>query len=120
VNELDILLTVADLLGYEIRGGVYPGSSMLSPPEDRTLKASCYHEHTCLASIRDDEKYIYHYGNMADEYFDLSSDPYERNNIIDQQSGEKIQDLRNDLLAWESRVTASYERKASGEKTTAE
>jgi lipoteichoic acid synthase len=24
VNELDILLTVADLLGYEIRGGVYP------------------------------------------------------------------------------------------------
>jgi hypothetical protein len=57
---------------------------------------------------------------MADEYFDLSSDPYERNNIIDQQSEDKIQDLRNDLLAWESRVTASYERQASGEKTTAE
>ena len=119
VSELDILPTVADLLGYEIHGGAYPGSSMLSPPEHRTLIASCYHEHTCLASIRGDEKYIYHYGNMADEYFDLSSDPYERDNIIEQQSEEKIQSLRDDLLSWESRVTASYERQASGEKTTA-
>src|SRR5215218_8329550 len=32
VNELDILPTVADLLGYEVRGSAYPGTSMLSPP----------------------------------------------------------------------------------------
>jgi lipoteichoic acid synthase len=120
VNELDILPTVADLLGYEVRGGAYPGTSMLSPPENRTLMASCYHEHTCLASISGDEKYIYHYGNMADEYFDLSKDPYERNNIIEQQSEEKIEALREDLLAWEGRVQASYERQASGEKTAAQ
>ncbi len=120
VNELDILPTVADLLGYEVRGGAYPGSSMLSPPEDRTLMASCYHEHTCLASISGDEKYIYHYGNMADEYFDLSSDPYERHNIIEQQSEERIKALRDDLLSWESRVTASYELQAAGEKTKAQ
>ena len=119
MNELDILPTVADLLGYEIRGA-YPGSSMLSPPEDRTLMASCYHEHTCLASISGDEKYIYHYGNKADEYFDLSSDPYERHNIIEQQSEEKIKALRDDLLSWESRVTASYELQAAGEKKAAQ
>jgi lipoteichoic acid synthase len=119
VNELDILPTVADLLGYEVRGA-YPGSSMLSPPEDRTLMASCYHEHTCLASISGDEKYIYHYGNKADEYFDLSSDPYERHNIIEQQSEEKIKALREDLLSWESRVTASYELQAAGEKKAAQ
>jgi lipoteichoic acid synthase len=119
VNELDILPTVADLLGYEVRGA-YPGSSMLSPPEDRTLMASCYHEHTCLASISGDEKYIYHYGNKADEYFDLSSDPYERHNIIEQQSEERIKALREDLLSWESRVTASYELQAAGEKKAAQ
>jgi lipoteichoic acid synthase len=89
---------------------------MLTPPEDRTLMASCYHEHTCLASIKDDEKYIYHYGNKAEEYFDLSRDPYERDNIIEQQSDEEIRGLRDDLLAWEGRVEASYER-VSGEKT---
>ena len=119
VNELDVLPTVADLLGYAVRGGAYPGTSMLSPPEDRTLTASCYHEHTCLASIRGDEKYIYHYGNKADEYFDLSVDPYERDNIIGQQGEAKIEALREDLLAWEGRVEASYERRSPGEETTA-
>jgi lipoteichoic acid synthase len=120
VNELDVLPTVADLLGYEVRGGAYPGTSMLSPPKDRTLMASCHHEHTCLASIKDGQKYVYHYGNQADEYFDLSKDPYERSNIIEQQSEKKIQALRDDLLAWQGRVEASYERQTSGEKTAAE
>jgi lipoteichoic acid synthase len=120
VDELDILPTVADLLGYRIAGGTYPGSSMLRPlPEDRTLRASCYHEDACIASIRGDEKYIYNYGNKGDEFFDLSTDPQERNNIIDQQSEKKIEDLRNDLLRWEARVEASYEQqRASGEKTS--
>jgi lipoteichoic acid synthase len=111
VNELDVLPTVADLLGYRIEGGTYPGASMLAPPEHRTLRASCYHEHTCLASIKDDEKYIYNYGNKADEYFDLTQDPHERNNIIEQQDEEKIKALRHNLLVWEARIKASYERR---------
>jgi lipoteichoic acid synthase len=119
VNLYDVLPTVADLLGYEIGGGAYPGSSMLAPlPEDRTLRASCYHEGACMASISGDEKYIYHYGNKGDEYFDLSKDPHERNNIIGRLDEEKIKALRHDLLAWASRIEASYERQASGEKTT--
>jgi lipoteichoic acid synthase len=118
VNELDILPTVADLLGYEIRGGTYPGSSMLAPIEERTLMASCYHERTCLASIKGDEKYIYQCGNKGDEYFDLSEDPQERNNIIEQQDDEEIKALRNDLLAWEARARASYEQQRSDEETT--
>ena len=119
VNELDVLPTVADLLGYRIEGGTYPGASMLDPPEHRTLRASCYHVRTCLASIKDDKKYIYNYGNKADEYFDLSEDPRERHNIIERQSEEKIEALRNDLLRWEGRVEASYEQqRAAGEETT--
>jgi lipoteichoic acid synthase len=121
VDELDVLPTVADLLGYEIRGGTYPGASMLVPIEERTLMASCYHERTCLASIKGDEKYIYHYGNKGEEYFDLSEDPRERNNIIEQQDDEEIKALRNDLLAWEARVRASYEkRRQDGESTSSE
>jgi lipoteichoic acid synthase len=120
VSELDILPTVADLLGYRIEGGTYPGASMLAPPEHRTLRASCYHVRTCLASIRDDKKYIYHYGNKAEEFFDLSEDPQERHNIIESQGEEKVQALRKDLLRWEGRVEASYEQqRTSGEETTA-
>jgi lipoteichoic acid synthase len=119
VSEMDVLPTVADLLGYRIEGDTYPGASMLDPPEHRTLRASCYHVRTCLASIEDGEKYIYHYGNRADEYFDLSEDPRERHNIIESQSEEKIEALRNDLLRWEGRVEASYEQQRAPEATTA-
>jgi lipoteichoic acid synthase len=119
VSEMDVLPTVADLLGYRIEGDTYPGASMLDPPEHRTLRASCYHVRTCLGSIVDGEKYIYHYGNRADEYFDLSEDPRERHNIIESQSEEKIEALRNDLLRWEGRVEASYEQQRAPEETTA-
>jgi hypothetical protein len=56
---------------------------------------------------------------MANEYFDLSKDPYERHNIIEQQNEEKIQNLHEDLLAWEGEVQASYERQTSSEESTA-
>ena len=118
VNALDVLPTLADLLGYRIGGGIYPGTSMLSASEDRTLMASCYHEQTCLASTKDGEKYIYSYGNRGEEYYDLSEDPNERNNLIEDQNEKKIDRLRNDLLAWEARVEASYEQMRPDEETT--
>ena len=120
VNELDVLPTVADMLGYSVEGGEYPGHSMLSVPKDRTLMSSCYHERTCLASINGDEKYIYSYGNKGEEYYDLSKDPKEQNNIIDGQPEGKIDDLRDGLLTWEARVNASYEQQEKEEETTAE
>ena len=120
VSELDVLPTVAEALGYDIEGAEYPGSSILSPPEDRTLEMSCYHERTCLASVKGDEKYIYSYGNRGEEYYDLSEDPKERNNIIEEQPEGKIDDLREDLLTWEARVGSSYDQQRDREETTAE
>jgi lipoteichoic acid synthase len=125
VNALDVLPTVADKLGYRIRGGTYPGASVLDPPEDRTLVASCYHERTCLAAIEGDEKYIYHFGNRDEEFFDLSKDPHERENVIGERDREEVEDLRYEVLAWEAKVKAIYEqrldegpRQPGGETTT--
>ncbi len=117
VNELDVLPTVADALGYKVEGGDYPGHSILSVPEDRKLVASCYHERTCLASIDGDQKYIYSYGNRGEEYHDLSRDPKERRNLIEDQNEKKIEALREDLLAWEARVESSYEQQRAREET---
>ncbi|MGH3145736.1 MAG: LTA synthase family protein, partial [Rubrobacter sp.] len=110
VNELDVLPTLADLLGYSIGGGLYPGTSVLSASGDRTLLASCYHEQTCLASMKDGEKYIYSYGNRGEEFYDLSEDPKEQHNLIESVKEKRIDRLRNDLLAWEARVEATYEQ----------
>ena len=80
--------------------------------------ASCYQENTCLASIKDDEKYVYHYGNRPEEFFELSRDPEERENVADKHA-EEVEARREALLAWRLKVDATYERQTQGGETTA-
>jgi lipoteichoic acid synthase len=109
-NLTDILPTVLDLLGYEVRGGKYPGYSLLRPlPEDRTLFFSCTNRDKCLASIKGYEKYIHHYGDEPDEFIDLSVDPLEKRNLGDERA-EEARKRRDELLAWRSRINAMYGR----------
>jgi lipoteichoic acid synthase len=108
-NHTDILPTVLDLLGYEVKNGEYPGYSLLHPwAKDRTLMFSCFHEEQCLARIKGSEKYIYHYGNQPDEIFDLSQDPLEKQNLASLYSEEELDKRRKDLLEWRSKVNAQY------------
>jgi arylsulfatase A-like enzyme len=107
-NLTDILPTVLDLLGYELQGGKYPGYSLLRPvPEERTLFFSCTNRDKCLASIRGDEKYIHHYGDQPDEFFDLSENPLEKRNLLDERAKDAGK-RRDELLAWRSRINAMY------------
>jgi arylsulfatase A-like enzyme len=109
VTQLDILPTVADLLGYGIDGGDYSGSSFLQPlSTNRTLLFSCWYENGCLASHKGTEKYIYHFDDQPDELFDLSKDPAERQNLIGQLTQEEIEERRRELLEWRAKVNAKY------------
>ena len=109
VTQLDILPTVADLLGYEIDGGDYSGSSFLQPlSTNRTLMFSCWYENGCLASHKGTEKYIYHFDDQPDELFDLSKDPAEHQNLIGQLPQEEIEERRRELLEWRAKVNAKY------------
>ncbi len=108
-NHTDILPTVLELLGYEVKDGQYPGYSLLHQlPEDRTLMFSCFHEEQCLASLKASEKYIYHYDNQPDEFFDLSDDPLEKSNLTSERHQQVIDKRREDLLEWRLRVNAIY------------
>ena len=99
-NHTDILPTVLDLLGYEVKNGSYPGYSLLRPiPEDRVLMCCCFNKDKCLASIKGSEKYIHHYGNQPDELFDLSEDPLEERNLAGERAKE-AKKRREELLAW--------------------
>jgi arylsulfatase A-like enzyme len=108
-SHMDILPTVLEMLGYEVKDGKYPGYSLLHPlPKDRTLRFSCISNRKCLASIRGNEKYIYHYSNQPEELFNLSKDPLEQRNLANVPSEEKLDKLRGDLFAWLSRIDIQY------------
>lgn len=108
-SQIDILPTIVDMLGYEVDNGEYPGYSLLNPiSEDRTLMFSCISNRKCLASIKGYEKYIYHYSNQPEEFFDLSDDPIERRNTVYEQDQAELDRLRKDLLEWRSEVNAEY------------
>lgn len=109
-SVLDILPTVADLLGYRITGGEYPGRSLLAAPDkDRTLFFSCFDDYRCLASLKGDEKYIYFFGNQPEKLYNLSADPLETNNLVDERSSEEIEKRRLELLSWSLGVNGMYE-----------
>ena len=108
-SQIDILPTVLEILGYEVKNGKYPGYSLLHPvPEDRTLMFSCISSFKCLASLKGEEKYVYNYGNQPDEVFNLSKDPLEENNLASLYSKEELDKRREDLLAWRSKVDTEY------------
>lgn len=108
VSQLDILPTVVDLLGYEVEGGEYPGYALLDQPENRTLMFSCWYENKCLASLKGDRKYIYNFGKEPDEFYDLSEDPLEKNNIIEEIPSEELKTRREELLKWSFKANAAY------------
>ncbi len=114
VNQLDVLPTVAELLGYEIEGGDYEGRSLLEPlPTNRTLLFSCWNESGCLVSLEDTEKYIYHFDDKPEEVFDLSKDPAERQNLAERYPPERLQERRRELLEWRAKVNSRYGMQAS-------
>jgi phosphoglycerol transferase MdoB-like AlkP superfamily enzyme len=110
-SQIDVLPTVVEMIGYKVKNGKYPGYSLLHElPEDRKLRFSCISNHECLASTKGTEKYIYHYGKRPDEFFDLSKDPFEKQNLISERSKDEIDKRREDLILWSTKVNAQYGR----------
>jgi len=110
-SQVDVLPTVLDLLGYEVEGGEYPGYSLLGTlPEDRTVMSSCITNRRCMASIKGDEKYVHHFGDLPDEFFDLSNDPLEQRNLADERGEAELDERREELFAWRSKVNAEHGR----------
>ena len=105
---LDLAPTIVDMLGYEVIDGEYPGSSVLGLPEDRTLLFGCRPDLLSTARIQGQEKYIHHFGNRPDEFYNLAKDPLERNNLATKVGGKELDQWRSELLAWHTETLAAY------------
>ena len=109
-DQMDILPTVTDLLGYKITGNPYPGRSLLAPTDKkRPLFFSCFEDFRCMASLEGNMKYIYFFGNKPAELYDLSKDPYEKHNLAKETPRKELERRRSELLQWYSRINAMYD-----------
>jgi len=107
---LDLAPTIVDMLGYEVVDGEYPGRSVLDLPEDRTLLFGCRPDLLSTARIQGQEKYIYHFGNRTDEFYNLAKDPLERNNLAAKVGGKELHRRRSELLEWHAETTTAYDQ----------
>jgi hypothetical protein len=98
------------MLGYEVLDGEYPGRSVLDLPEGRTLLFGCRPDLLSTARIQGQEKYIHHFGNRPDEFYNLAKDPLEQNNLATRAGRKELDWRRKDLLEWHAETTAAYER----------
>jgi lipoteichoic acid synthase len=112
-HHLDLAPTIVDMLGYEVLDGEYPGRTLLGLPEDRIMFFGCRPDLLSAARIQGQQKYIYHFGNQPEEYYDLKKDPLEENNLIGKVGKKELDRLRSEVLAWHAEATAAYPQPGS-------
>lgn len=108
VSHRDILPTVADILGYDIARANYPGKSLPEVDEVRPMMSHCWYERRCMARIVGDEKYIHHFNNRSEQFFDLSKDPLEETNLAGRRSN--LERWRKRLSEWRSSIISLYRK----------
>ena len=59
----------------------------------------CVYVQASWRGFRIESKYIYHYEDLPEEFFDLSEDPFEERNIVDERDEREIRERRNDVVA---------------------
>ena len=80
-DQLAVLPTAVDLLGFDLVGAEGYRPSLLSDDEQPPVVATCYARARCMATIDGDMKVINRFGDRRDEVYDLSVDPFELNDL---------------------------------------
>jgi lipoteichoic acid synthase len=107
VSVLDILPTVAGILGFDIRGAEYPGRDLFGESRPNPVFGFCWAESQCMAMIDENWKFIDHFGLREDELFRLDLDPEERENLLDVEPARSSR-MKRDSKRWRDGVRSFY------------
>jgi arylsulfatase A-like enzyme len=108
-QTIDILPTIAELLGMRLEGEL-PGRSLFDPEGHEAIYASCWYSNRCLSIRRGDRKFIHHYNRRGLEVFDLRLDPLEKDNLLGTDPGldAEAEREKSAMLEWKRRVNRTY------------
>ncbi|MEO7588117.1 MAG: sulfatase-like hydrolase/transferase [Arachnia sp.] len=99
-NQLAVLPTVVDLLGFDLESDATYRPSLLSGEPQGPLVATCYARGKCTATIDGDIKLIHHFGDRRDEVFNVALDPHETTDLIGQTDQAWLAEMRGTALRW--------------------
>ena len=112
-QQIDILPTVAELLGVKATNGIFPGKSLLKPvSKKRKVYFACWYENQCLATRQGDKKIIFHYGIRPMGIYDVVKDPLEKNNLLYKNKSYTKSwkdEVSKELREWKARVNLHYD-----------
>ncbi|MDM0002774.1 LTA synthase family protein [Variovorax sp. J22P240] len=120
-QQIDIVPTIVELLGYRLEGAVLPGVSLLQPVgPNRKLYFSSSIEWTYLALRQGQRKYIYSFNRYRMKVFDLANDPSE-SHALKGVSADEFAAAQQEMLEWKAhrevsmygRPTQTYRRARS-------
>jgi arylsulfatase A-like enzyme len=111
-QHTDVVPTVLELAkqGWD---GLMPGSSLLSTPGHEAIVASCWYPHTCLSLRSGNLSFVFHYGHVPLEVYDLAADPGQRHDIAPSFE-PALRERAIDLMLGELASIEHYYRAASG------
>jgi lipoteichoic acid synthase len=100
-QQVDILPTIADMLGFSIKDDLLPGISLLRDnPKDRALYYGSVLDEVSIGMRTGSRKYIYNFDSAPMEVFDLEQDPYELHNLAGEITEEEVHSVKNQMLKW--------------------
>jgi len=113
-QQIDVLPTIVELLGFQLEGAALPGLSLLAPvPARRTLHYASSIDWSFLSLRRGSRKYIYSFDRRPMEVFDLATDPGEMAPLKDVDADELTQAAR-EMIAWRLQAEHALRTPARG------
>ncbi len=108
-HHIDLLPTVLEFLDVPFKGKL-PGKSLFTTDGHPFVVSSCWYTDYCLALRQEHWKFIYHYGRLTPEIFDLKTDPYETINRINNVPQNIETEAWHNMLQLKASVDGYYDR----------
>lgn len=99
-NQLAVVPTAADLLGFELVSDTRYQPSLASGEDQGAVVATCYARGRCAATMTGDMKVIHHFGDRRDEVFNVALDPHEQEDLAVVTDRAWIREQRDVALQW--------------------
>lgn len=107
-NQLAVLPTAVDLLGFDLVSDTQYQPSLASGRPQGPVVTSCYARGRCSATMTGDLKLIHYFGDRRDEVFNLALDPHETQDLALSTDPGWRRQQRDVALDWYVEAEQSY------------